>query len=181
MSSTAGSESPASILISMGSNIEPEKNLGSALELLVREVKVAAVSRVFASAAVGSGRAPDFLNAAIEIRTLLPAAELKYGVLREVEAQLGRQRTTDRNAPRSIDLDIAVYGDLVIESEPLGLKIPDPEILTRPHVALPLADLAPEHVHPLTGEMLKAIADRLRVSAAVRLSRHAGLLAELLA
>ncbi len=127
---------------------------------------------------------PDFLNAAVEIRARRSAAELKYGVFRELEWRLGRRRTADRNAPRPIDLDVALYGNCVVESEPLGLVIPDPEILTRAHVALPLADLAPERRHPVSGESLAANAERLRAglpSATIRLSDRCDVLKELLA
>ena len=80
------------------------------------------------------------------------------GVLRPLEAELGRVRGPDRNAPRPIDLDIAFAGDLVVRDPALGLEIPDPEIIARAHLALPLADLAPEAVHPLDGRTLGAIA-----------------------
>lgn len=153
------------MLISLGSNIEPEVNLTAAVERVADVLQVVAASRVFVSAAVAEGpisrSMPEFLNAAVEIMTDLSAADLKYGVLRDVEAHLGRRRGSDRNAPRPIDLDIALYGDEVIESEPLGLQVPDPEILTRAHVAGPLADLAPERVHPVTGDSLSVIATRL--------------------
>lgn len=108
---------------------------------------------------------PDFLNAAVEIVTYRSAAELKFGTLREIEWLLGRRRSRNRSAPRPIDLDLSLFGDEVIENEPLGLAIPDPEILTRPHVALPLADIAPHRRHPLSDEALSTIAARLLTTA----------------
>ena len=102
-----------------------------------------------------------FLNAAIEVRCDLTPRELKYEVLRSVERELGRVRTANRNAPRTIDLDISLVGQQVFEDRVAGMEIPDPEILTQAHVAIPLADLAPERLHPITGERLREIAARL--------------------
>lgn len=154
-----------SVLVSLGSNIEPKENLTAALEQMAAALDVRSASRVYLSRAVAERKVPDFLNAAVEVQTRFSPAELKYGVLRGIEAQLGRRRSADRNAPRPIDLDIALYGDKVIENEALGLRIPDPKILTRRHVVLPLADLSPARLHPLTGEPLSEIAVRLEAAA----------------
>ena len=74
---------------------------------------------------------------------------------------LGRVRSADKNAPRTIDLDIALYGAQVIDDPLAGLRIPDPEIPLRAYLALPLAEVGPETVHPETGERLADIAERL--------------------
>ena len=75
------------------------------------------------------------------------------------EDELGRLRTEDKNAPRTIDLDISLFGDQVLA---LGDRhIPDPDILGFAHVARPLADLAPEVRHPETGQTLAQIAESL--------------------
>ncbi|MCP4204738.1 MAG: 2-amino-4-hydroxy-6-hydroxymethyldihydropteridine diphosphokinase [bacterium] len=165
---------PVSVLVSCGSNIEPQKNLRAALERLATLFELRAISRVFTTRAVGAVAVPDFCNAAVEILTDQTAAELKFGTIREIEWQLGRRRSDDRNAPRSIDLDLSLFGDEVIQSEPLGLTVPDPEILTRAHVALPLADVAPDRCHPVSGEALSAIAERLLAGAAPGEIRLAG-------
>ncbi len=159
---------PAPVLITLGSNIDPGRNLGRALELLRARLAVRAVSRVFESAAVGAAGAPPFLNAAVLVATDLPPRALKYRVLRPLEARLGRRRTADRNAPRTIDLDLALYGDLVLDDPEDGLVLPDPQILTCAHVALPLADLAPDARHPVTGQTLAEIADRFADTPAVQ-------------
>ncbi len=156
---------PVSVLVSCGSNIDPRKNLRAALEHLARSFELKAISRVFVTRAVGSAKMADFCNAAVEIITDQSAAELKFGTMREIEWQLGRRRSRDRNAARSIDLDLSLVGDQVIHNELLGLSIPDPEILTRPHVALPLADIAPDRLHPVSGEALGIIAKRLLAAA----------------
>lgn len=161
-----------SILISLGSNVEPGENLERAVEKLANKVEIVSVSRVFRSAAFGAPDAGDFLNAAVEVRSTLPPAELKYSVLRRVEAELGRVRSADRNAPRTIDLDIALYGDEVIENEALALAIPDPQIRTAAHVAIPLADLAPERRCPPAGSSLSELARPLAVAETVREDRE---------
>jgi 2-amino-4-hydroxy-6-hydroxymethyldihydropteridine diphosphokinase len=75
-------------------------------------------------------------------------------------------RTEDKNAPRTIDLDIALFGDQVLDVGPR--HIPDPEISKYPHIAVPLADLAPQQRHPETGQTLQEIAQGLPASGLVR-------------
>ena len=81
---------------------------------------------------------------------------MKSGVLQPIEQALGRLRTADRNAARTIDLDIALFNHEVLDLA--SRHIPDPDILKHPHVAVPLADLAPYHIHPETGQPLAEIA-----------------------
>ncbi|WP_162909439.1 2-amino-4-hydroxy-6-hydroxymethyldihydropteridine diphosphokinase [Aggregatilinea lenta] len=156
------------IIILLGSNIAPRANLLAAVRLLAahEHVTVRAASRVYQSAPVDAqGRidpAQDpFLNAALCVETDLAPVELKFGVLRAVEAQLGRVRTEDKFAPRPIDLDIVLYGDLVLDDAENGITLPDPDLLRRAHVALPAADVAPDATHPVTGQRLAEIAASL--------------------
>jgi 2-amino-4-hydroxy-6-hydroxymethyldihydropteridine diphosphokinase len=108
---------------------------------------------------VGTTDQACFLNAAVLIETELTPVELKAEVLRSIEDELGRQRTADKNAPRTIDLDISLYNEEVFE---LGnRRVPDPEILEFLHVVQPLADLAPYYRHPETGQTLLDIAQSL--------------------
>lgn len=161
------------VFITLGSNIDADKNLPAAVRLLADHegITVRRVSRVYRSPAVGAdGKVnpdqDDFLNAAVLIDTDLPILKLKKNILRQIEAQLERVRTKDKFAPRTIDLDIALFGSdtlgLIIE-EPDGsgeTVFPDPDITRFAHVALPLADLDPAFEHPLTGEALGVIAAR---------------------
>lgn len=142
----------------MGSNIEPRVNIARAATLLLESFPQARFSRVFETEPVGAPDAPWFFNAAAAISTDLRPLDLKYQVLRPLESSLGRRRSSDRNAPRTIDLDIAMCGDLVMKDRAEGLEIPDPQILKTAHIALPLADLAPEMLHPITGQSLREIA-----------------------
>ena len=81
-------------------------------------------------------------------------------MLRRIESELGRVRSADRYAPRTIDLDLLLYGDLVID-EP-GLRIPDPDIRIRPFIAVPLLELEPGLVMPDTGEAIAGLIDEGR-------------------
>lgn len=147
------------VLIALGSNVEPERHLPLAVRRLAECFPGLAASRLYATAPVGgAGRAPAFHNAAVAVDTELSLAELKHRELRPLEAELGRVRGPDRNAPRTIDLDIVFCGDLVLSDPVAGLSVPDPEILLRAHLALPLADLAPGAEHPLDGRTLGQIA-----------------------
>jgi 2-amino-4-hydroxy-6-hydroxymethyldihydropteridine diphosphokinase len=136
--------------------------VASALELLGRLLRIVSVSSFYRTPALGAPGSPDFLNGAIEIETELSPSELKRLVLLEVENKLGRERGADPNAPRSIDLDLVLYGDLVRSDEELVL--PAPEILERAFVALPLLELEPELVLPGTDQPLRVLAARLSSS-----------------
>jgi dihydroneopterin aldolase/2-amino-4-hydroxy-6-hydroxymethyldihydropteridine diphosphokinase len=98
---------------------------------------------------------PSFLNGVWQIKTRLVARELKFDVLRPIETDLGRVRTADTYAARPIDLDVLIYGDLVID-EP-DLQIPDPDIRTRLFISVPLLELDPDLVLPDTGEPLASL------------------------
>ena len=127
------------------------------------------MSPVYAAEPVGRPAAPLFLNAAARIETILSPQDLKFGVLRPLEEKLGRRRSADRYAPRTIDLDIAFFGSLVIDDPDHGLVIPDPDIGTCAHLTLPLADLEPLFLHPLSGETLSQLAANLADSDSIRL------------
>ncbi len=157
----SGSSRATKTLISVGSNIEPRRHLPEALRRLGPRLRVLALSRVYETEPVGAAGTPPFLNAAILAETVLAPLDLKHQVLRPVERELGRERGADADAPRTLDLDIAIFGDLVLREPALGLEIPDPDVLSRAHVAVPLADVAPNLRHPVTGETLAEIAARL--------------------
>lgn len=148
------------VFITLGSNLNPAHNLPWSVALLREQLDLVRVSQVYESTALGSDNQPlhqpSYLNAAVlvNVRDDIRPEHFKHRILRAIESTIGRVRTADKYAARLIDLDIALYSDLVIQS----LKIPDPEILTRAHIALPLADLAPEHPHPISGQSLIDIA-----------------------
>lgn len=100
----------------LGSNIEAQKNLPKAVGLLSKELVILRTSSVWQSKAVGSD-GPDFLNAALLVETNLSVHELKDRVLLKVEEDLKRVRTEDKNAPRTIDIDIIFYDGKQIDDE----------------------------------------------------------------
>ena len=156
------------VLITLGSNINSEYNMWEAVRRLSLHCRLLAVSPVYETAPVGRTDQPSFLNAAALVETDLAAAELKTKVLQVIEQELGRVRTEDKNAPRTIDLDIALFGDQVLDVGPR--HIPDPDISRYPHIAVPLADVAPQQRHPETGQTLQEIARGLPARGLVRRS-----------
>lgn len=142
--------------LSLGSNIEPETNLVAAVAMLAGLTRLRAVSSVWETLPLGLASQPNFLNAAAIIETELVAEALKAQVLSPIEQKLGRVRQADKNAPRPIDIDIMLFNRQFLK---LGNRyIPDPEILERSFVAIPLAEIAPDYVHPETGQSLVEIA-----------------------
>lgn len=149
---------PSRAFIELGSNIDPERYLPLAI-LAMRELgRIAHVSGVYETEPFGPVDQPTFLNAAVELETELPPHELR-GRLREIEAGLGRNRSGSKYAPRTIDLDLCLYDDLVIDDG--MLLLPHPDILGRPYLARSLADIDPKLPHPTREEAMGKIADRL--------------------
>ena len=160
------------VYLSLGSNIEPEKNLARAVSLLRLKCNVIAVSSVYRTAPQGFSEQPDFLNMAVQITTPLSPESLKTQVLDWIERELGRRRDPlNKNAPRTIDLDISLWGDEVFEYGSKPWRVPDPDIARFAHVAIPLAELAPDFVHPVEGATLAEIAERFDQSGIERLER----------
>lgn len=154
--------------IGIGSNIEPEKHVPAAVLLLREYVRVTGVSTFYRTDAFGSPGSPLFINGVVRIYTDLAPRELKTEVLRRIEDRLGRERTEDKLAPRTIDLDIIVFGEIVIR-EP-DLIIPDPGISDRGFIAVPLLELDPGLVLPDTGKSLAEIVDALPAASMVPLA-----------
>jgi len=156
-----------SAFLALGSNIEPEKNLPQAVQLLGSYGTIRATSRVWQSAPVGFSDQPHFLNAAVLLETELSAEQILGNMIPTIERALERRRDpSNKNAPRTIDLDLVIFNDL--HGKILDHEIPDPEILTRGFLAVPLAEIAPTTRHPITGETLQQIAERLSASSELR-------------
>ena len=151
---------PRAALIAIGSNIEPERYVPAALDALDELLGLDAVSGFYVGEPVGAPGTPRFVNAAALITTDREPQEIKFGVLRPLEERLDRVRSGDPNAPRTIDLDLAAVEGLVMEDD--DVRLPDPEIVRHPHLALPLADVAPDFIHPIEGVTLARIASRFR-------------------
>ena len=137
------------VCLLLGSNIQPEKYLVLAVDLLRGQVKIVRISSVWETPAVGSA-GPDFLNLALLVTTALSAELFKEQVLRPLEAQLGRVRSADKNAPRTIDIDIILVDNQLL----------DPNLYRFAHRAVPVAEILPDF-RSEQGDLLKETASRL--------------------
>ena len=149
----------ARAFISIGSNIEPETNVKNAVHRLGSTARVTAISTVYRTEPVGPPGQPWFYNCVVEIETDLAPRELKFGLLRRIEGELGRTRNGDKFAARTIDLDLILYEELVMTTPDLAL--PDPDIPERPFLAIPLHELAPGLILPGSGLRIQEAAAAL--------------------
>jgi 2-amino-4-hydroxy-6-hydroxymethyldihydropteridine diphosphokinase len=103
-------------IIGIGSNIEPEKNISAAMKIIRSEHEVILVSNLIITSPVGIKDQPDFLNGAAKIKTSLCEKEfVKY--LKSIEDQLGRDRSLPKFGPRTIDLDIIIWNDKIVDQD----------------------------------------------------------------
>lgn len=131
--------------ISLGSNIAPERHVVMALELLAGDFGPLVCSPVYRTPAVGFD-GEDFLNMVVGIDTALAPHALARR-LRDIEDRCGRVRGGARFSARTLDLDVLTYDDVILDGE--GLVLPRPEILEQAFVLGPLADVAPNELHPV--------------------------------
>jgi 2-amino-4-hydroxy-6-hydroxymethyldihydropteridine diphosphokinase len=134
----------ADVYVAAGSNVEPEENLRRALDEMEQAFGAIAVSPAYRNRAVGFEGA-DFVNLVVGFRTADAPSQLKR-TLERIETLCGRPRDAPKWAPRSMDLDILMY-DQLVSDEP-GLILPRPDLLRRAYMLKPLADLAPDLRHP---------------------------------
>lgn len=140
------------ILIALGANLHspagpPRETIHAALASIAkRGIEIAQVSRFYVSEAWPNPSDPPFVNAVAKVETALSPKEL-LGLLHEVEAEFGRVRS-ERNAPRTLDLDLIDYGGRLLEGD---LELPHPRVLQRAFVLMPLRDVAPDWTHPVSG------------------------------
>jgi 2-amino-4-hydroxy-6-hydroxymethyldihydropteridine diphosphokinase len=132
------------VYVAAGSNVAPIANLRRALDVLGPHFAPLVVSGAYANAAVGF-EGDDFINLVVGFRTTLTVQQV-IERLHEAEAACGRERHAPKWAPRAMDLDILLFGDLLCD-EP-GLKLPRPDLLKRPYMLGPAAEIAPDVVHP---------------------------------
>ena len=144
--------SPTAAYVSVASNIDPERNILRSLVLLSEWVAITGLSTFYRTAPLGRPEQADYLNGVVAVRCPLGLRALKFDVLRPIEAQLGRVRTDDPYAARTIDLDVLVFGEMVVEEA--DLRVPDPDIAERVFLAAALAEVAPDLRLPNTGRML---------------------------
>ncbi len=141
------------VWLSLGSNIDRERNIRSAVDALRETWGALMISRIYESEAVGctGGR---FFNLVVGFETDVPVAEL--GVrLRAIEDAHGRKRGADKFAPRTLDIDLLTYGDAVVRDG--TLELPREEIVRYAFVLKPLAELAGDQLHPTAGRTYGAL------------------------
>lgn len=144
----------AAVYLGLGSNMgKRQDNLDRALEYLSQRLRVEKVSSVYDTEPVGNVEQPRFLNLVCQVSTTLAPMGLLM-LVKGIESKLGRV-PGERNAPRPIDIDILFYGDQVIETT--QLVIPHPKLTERAFVLIPLADIAPDLVHPVSGKTVKEL------------------------
>jgi 2-amino-4-hydroxy-6-hydroxymethyldihydropteridine diphosphokinase len=132
------------VYVAIGSNVEPERHLALATRELLREFPDVEFSPWYRNRAVGFEGA-DFINLVAGFTTTSSIDEV-LARLHAIEALCGRPRDAPRWAPRSMDLDVLLYGDMVCDTP--RLKLPRPDLLKRAFMLGPLAALAPDLVHP---------------------------------
>ena len=137
--------------LSLGSNIQPETHLVRALEMLQKYGRIERISSAWESQSVGA-EGPNYLNACVLLDTPLPKRELKEQALLPIETELGRRRSPDKFAPRTIDIDIVVF-----DGQPS-----DDKYWEQAFVVVPLAEIHPEFQNPLKEESITRTATRLR-------------------
>ena len=140
-------------IILIGSNINPQQNIKDCLIHLTNSLTILARSRIWKTRSFG-GEGPDFLNLAIKANTMLDEKQLRNSVLRKIEVQLKRVRLSNKNAPRTIDLDTIIFNN----------KIIDNELWKKGFMAIPIAELLPSLCYPGSTKNLKVIAENLKSS-----------------
>jgi len=133
------------VYAAIGSNVSPEENVAKAASELLRRFPDARFSSWYRNRAVGFD-GDDFINGVVGFTTDLPVRAV-IEQLHAVEGLCGRPRNAPRWAPRAMDLDVLLYDSLVCSEPPL----PRPDLLKRPYMLGPLAELAPQVVHPTAG------------------------------
>lgn len=151
------------VLLSLGSNVDPDANMRRAVARLLERFPGARVSPLYLTRAVGFDGA-DFLNAAMVVRSDLAPGPL-HAWLTALEDAAGRRRDVPRFSDRPIDVDIAAFDDVVRAAAP---ELPRPELVEQAFTLRPCADVAPDYLHPLLGRTLAELAAADPAAAAMR-------------
>jgi 2-amino-4-hydroxy-6-hydroxymethyldihydropteridine diphosphokinase len=137
--------------LSLGSNIQPEANLVNAIERLQKYGRIEKISSAWESESVGA-EGPNYLNACVLLITPLLQTELKVQALLPIETELGRRRSVDKFAPRTIDIDIVIFDG----------QSCDDKYWEQAFVVVPLAEIHSGYQHPVKKENISKTATRLR-------------------
>lgn len=140
------------VYLALGSNLGDRlANLQHTVAALAPQLVVKDQSHMYETEPWGYTDQPAFLNMAVKAETDLPPEAL-LTFLKKLEQDLGREPTPQQYGPRKIDLDILFYDDIVLNTPPL--VIPHPRLHERAFVLIPLADIAPDHIHPVIGDLV---------------------------
>ena len=136
------------VYLNVGSNTDRHTHICRGLDALQQQFGDLQLSSVYESEALGFSGEP-FDNLSLALYTYEPLVEFARW-LRQLEYANGRHREAERFSPRTLDIDILLYGD--VNGESAGIELPRPEIVENAHVLAPLAELVPDRVHPLVGK-----------------------------
>lgn len=151
MSDIKRSDGNIEVFLLLGSNIHPEVNIPLAIKKLKEKMRVAIISSIWETRSDKISD-PNFLNCIVKVITNLSLDEIKKEIVRPIEDQLYRVRTENKNAPRSIDIDIILYGDLEV----------DTTLWEHVYIAVPLAELHPNYVNKKNNQKLSDAAEKLK-------------------
>ncbi len=144
--------------LGLGSNLEDRRqHLDMAIDFLKERIKIEKLSPIYDTAPINLPGQPRFLNMVVQISTRLSANTLLF-MAKGIEAKLGR---VPLDTPRPIDIDILFFGDEIINTPP-QLVVPHPRLLERAFVLVPLADIAPDLVHPGSKKTVKQMLETVQ-------------------
>jgi len=145
---------PVTVYLGLGSNMGNRKdNLDKGLEFLSHRAQIGQVSSIYDTTPEGDVEQPRFLNLTCQILTRLAPMEL-LTLVKGIESKLGRT-PAEPNTPRPLDIDILFYADQIVDSP--KLVIPHPRLAERDFILVPLAEIAPDLVHPVSGKTIKEL------------------------